>query len=312
MITKESSSLVDSKKDGAPQPPILQLEEPSTQLSNQAADDSGILTNPGDQISLQELNKNNGGGDESSRPTTSPQTASTQVASNRQLLGLEAEDDQSSAVQPSSMMTATTGTVLNFKSVMGQWIHVHRKFTLESNFQHFTEFHFTSLLCCEFPVTRDSHEFSNFPWYHTELKRGKWKFCGLFSGQIDEGRDKEPPASGPPQNSKFEWPLLFERASKNWWHPQFDSHILEQQYWKSLLPRTTKRFRFGLFYLAFMSGICCMYYGLMAVDEWLTFFLIFLLVFIAVIIILILTFVKEYFYRNHCFKISLSKYCKLD
>ena len=106
MITKESSSLVDSKKDGAAQPPILQLEEPSTQLSNQA-DDSGILTNPGDQISLQELNKNNGGGDESSRPTTSPQTASTQVASNRQLLGLEAEDDQSSAVQPSSVMTAT-------------------------------------------------------------------------------------------------------------------------------------------------------------------------------------------------------------
>ena len=104
MITKESSSLVDSKKDGAAQPPILQLEEPSTQLSNQA-DDSGILTNPGDQISLQELNKNNG--DESSRPTTSPQTASTQVASNRQLLGLEAEDDQSSAVQPSSVMTAT-------------------------------------------------------------------------------------------------------------------------------------------------------------------------------------------------------------
>ena len=134
----------------------------------------------------------------------------------------------------------------------------------------------------------------------------------FFPGQMDEGRDKEPPASGPPQNSKFEWPLLFERASKNWWHPQFDSHILEQQYWKSLLPRTTKRFRFGLFYLAFMSGICCMYYGLMAVDEWLTFFLIFLLVFIAVITILILTFVKEYFYRNHCFKISLSKYCKLD
>ena len=29
MITKESSSLVDSKKDGAAQPPILQLEEPS-------------------------------------------------------------------------------------------------------------------------------------------------------------------------------------------------------------------------------------------------------------------------------------------
>ena len=75
-------------------------------MSNQA-DDSGILTNPGDQISLQELNKNNGGGDESSRPTTSPQTVSTQVASNRQLLGLEAEDDQSSAVQPSSVMTTT-------------------------------------------------------------------------------------------------------------------------------------------------------------------------------------------------------------
>ena len=99
--------------------------------------------------------------------------------------------------------------------------------------------------------------------------------------------------------------LLKFRASKNWWHPQFDSHILEQQYWKSLLPRTTKRFQFGLFYLALMSGVYCVYFGVMGISERLTFFLIFLLVFVSVISILLVTFLKRFFYQNHCFKISL-------
>ena len=76
-------------------------------------------------------------------------------------------------------------------------------------------------------------------------------------------------------------------------------------YRKSLLPRTTKRFQFGLFYLALMSGGCCVYFGWMAIEDWFTFFLIFLLVFIAVITILLVTFLQRFFYQNHCFKISL-------
>ena len=46
--------------------------------------------------------------------------------------------------------------------VNGQWIHVHRKFTLESNVQHFMESCFTSFLYCEFPLTPNSCNFSNF------------------------------------------------------------------------------------------------------------------------------------------------------
>ena len=61
--------------------------------------------------------------------------------------------------------------------------------------------------------------------------------------------------------------------------------------------------------LALMSGVCCVYFGLMANvfddEQWLTFLFIFLLVFLAVITILLVTFLKRYFYQNHCFKISL-------
>ena len=45
--------------------------------------------------------------------------------------------------------------------VMGQQIHVHRKFLLESIFQHFMESGFVSVLCCEFPFMPDSRDFSN-------------------------------------------------------------------------------------------------------------------------------------------------------
>lgn len=67
------------------------------------------------------------------------------------------------------------------------------------------------------------------------------------------------------------WPLLFERASPNWYHPQFDSTILEAQYWKSSLPRTTRRFQFGLVYVLVLALMLAFYFPSMKTPHWPTF-----------------------------------------
>jgi hypothetical protein len=94
----------------------------------------------------------------------------------------------------------------------------------------------------------------------------------------------------PKFSKKFlDWPLLFERASKNWWHPQFDSSILEQQYWKSLLPRTTKRFQFGLIYLLLLASVICLYFGILSTPNWEAFLILAIVLFVAVASTLLVT-----------------------
>ena len=60
---------------------------------------------------------------------------------------------------------------MKIKLVIGQWIHIDGKFTLESNFQQFSDSHFTSVLCHEFPIVLDSRNFSNFMWNHAEIDK---------------------------------------------------------------------------------------------------------------------------------------------
>ena len=50
-------------------------------------------------------------------------------------------------------------------------IHVDRKFLLENNFQHFRESRFGLVLCCEFPLTSNSHNFSNCTWIYAEIDK---------------------------------------------------------------------------------------------------------------------------------------------
>jgi hypothetical protein len=66
-------------------------------------------------------------------------------------------------------------------------------------------------------------------------------------------------------------PLLFERASTKWWSPQFDSQFLETQYWKSSLPRTTKKFQFGLAYLLGLCLMLAVYFPVTKPTYWPTF-----------------------------------------
>ena len=53
--------------------------------------------------------------------------------------------------------------------MMGQQIHVHGKFMVESNFQHFMESGFVSVICCEFQFMPDSRNFSNCTGNYAEI-----------------------------------------------------------------------------------------------------------------------------------------------
>ncbi|UYV64321.1 ADCY9 [Cordylochernes scorpioides] len=66
-------------------------------------------------------------------------------------------------------------------------------------------------------------------------------------------------------------PPLFERASKTWWNPKFDSSILEDQYRKSTFTQTRKRFQFALLYLLVNAGATCLYVGLSRSPSWVVF-----------------------------------------
>ena len=48
-------------------------------------------------------------------------------------------------------------------------IHVHGKFVLACDFQHFMESLFTSVPCREFPFKPNLRNFSNFTWYRTKF-----------------------------------------------------------------------------------------------------------------------------------------------
>ena len=101
------------------------------------------------------------------------------------------------------------------------------------------------------------------------------------------------------------WPLLFERAAPTWWHPQFDSPILEQQYWQSTLPRTTRRFQFGLVYLLLVALALCIYFPVMGTPHWPVFLGLGCAILLVVVMVLGLTAFLPSLYQQHCFKISL-------
>ena len=61
-------------------------------------------------------------------------------------------------------------------------------------------------------------------------------------------------------NTFSRFPLLFERATPSYFTPRFDSRVLEEQYWKSTFPQTTRRFQLGLIYLLFLTMALSIYF----------------------------------------------------
>uniref|UniRef100_A0A0K0F5Q4 adenylate cyclase n=1 Tax=Strongyloides venezuelensis TaxID=75913 RepID=A0A0K0F5Q4_STRVS len=60
---------------------------------------------------------------------------------------------------------------------------------------------------------------------------------------------------------------LFKRASARWWNPQFDSTILETEYWNCSFPLLRKRFRLGLIYILLTSSMWMTYLRVFEQDS---------------------------------------------
>ncbi|XP_041358459.1 adenylate cyclase type 9-like isoform X2 [Gigantopelta aegis] len=63
-------------------------------------------------------------------------------------------------------------------------------------------------------------------------------------------------------------PALFERASKSWWDPKFDSKILEDHLWKSYFPQTRRRFQYTLIFVAIACIAWIIFFTSMQEEHW--------------------------------------------
>ena len=83
-------------------------------------------------------------------------------------------------------------------------------------------------------------------------------------------QNAEAPAKLSSDNRRFfrRLPLLFERAGNSYFNPRFDSRILEEQYWKSTFPRTTRRFQLGLIYLLVLTLCLSVYFPAAQTPAW--------------------------------------------
>jgi adenylate cyclase 9 len=90
----------------------------------------------------------------------------------------------------------------------------------------------------------------------------------------------------------------------SWWNPRFDSQILEEQYWTSTMPRTTRRFQFGLVYLLLLSLVFSIYFPAMRTSNWTLFLCISLGILVTVAMTLGVTLTS--IYQKHVWKISVA------
>lgn len=69
------------------------------------------------------------------------------------------------------------------------------------------------------------------------------------------------PAVTSTSSARTKAPALFERSAAQCWDPKFDSPILEEACQERCFPQTQRRFRYVLFYLAVVSVLWCVYFG---------------------------------------------------
>ena len=88
--------------------------------------------------------------------------------------------------------------------------------------------------------------------------------------------------------------LMFERASKNWWSPQFDSAILESQHEKNYFQLYRRRFRSALVYVIIVSLAWAVFFAVMSRDYWMAYLSGAVVVAILTAVVLGFTFVTVY------------------
>ncbi|XP_022247330.1 adenylate cyclase type 9-like isoform X1 [Limulus polyphemus] len=98
-------------------------------------------------------------------------------------------------------------------------------------------------------------------------------------------------------------PILFERASKAWWDPRFDSKVLEEQYHRSTFPLTCQRFQYALLYLFLASVSYCIYFACMAHSDWIPFVVTSFVLMCYIVATLLFTYTKHY--QKYYFSVSL-------
>jgi len=92
-------------------------------------------------------------------------------------------------------------------------------------------------------------------------------------------------------------PSLFERASRTWWDPRFDSELLEEQYWRSSFPQIRERFQLGLKYLCTCSALWAVYFSVFQPLNWLIILLIAISVFVMLVVALAIA--KSKHFQRH-------------
>jgi adenylate cyclase 9 len=103
-------------------------------------------------------------------------------------------------------------------------------------------------------------------------------------------------------------PALFERASRAWWDPHFDSEILEGQYLNSSFPQIRLRFQCGLLYLSFISLAWSIYFALSKTPHWFIIVPVLLSVLVLLTAALLISHTKHFqrHYRPVSFTIALA------
>ena len=101
-----------------------------------------------------------------------------------------------------------------------------------------------------------------------------------------------------------EWPVMFERASKSWWNPKFDSDTLEKEYKHRSDPQLQRRFRYALIYVIFSCVVWCLFFLARRVEPWLNYVIGVVVLTVFVIVIFGFTFVPVY--RRHMVQTSLA------
>ncbi|XP_012373401.1 adenylate cyclase type 9 [Dasypus novemcinctus] len=98
---------------------------------------------------------------------------------------------------------------------------------------------------------------------NSHAKRCKYSISSCSSSGDSGGLPRRAGAGGRPRRPK-KLPQLFERASRRWWDPKFDSVNLEEACRERCFPQTRRRFRYALFYLGFA---CLLWSGYFAVHT---------------------------------------------
>ncbi|XP_004691840.2 PREDICTED: adenylate cyclase type 9 [Condylura cristata] len=95
----------------------------------------------------------------------------------------------------------------------------------------------------------------------SQPKHCKYSISSSCSSSGDSGGAPRRVGGGGRLRRQRRLPQLFERASRRWWDPRFDSVNLEEACLERCFPQTQRRFQCALFYIGFACLLWSVYFG---------------------------------------------------